>query len=264
MIVPLPVDVREIFRHPTHSGETLIASDQGLYLVGQKVKKKEKDPKSGKVKVHAFDVYLKNLAESRDHSEVYGVEVDACGCVYAGQWHGSATFTCGLSWVYRGGEAKGLFTGKNRLTCDKGNEWISNWGELNEKTTFRTYATRCKDNPQLFCKRKIMSKAEHNQLDDPPTIAIGQLGQHYPEKNTPAIYVELTKNPVPSWKGFKPGGYFIYKARNGNLYLRPAGIDDLKKFPQRDRNLLLAEVRDCTINGPETLSLSVSHHPCHP
>ncbi len=32
----------------------------------------------------------------------------------------------------------------------------------------------------------------------------------------------------------------------------------------RDRNLLLAEVRDYTISGPKTLLLSVSHHPCHP
>ena len=33
---------------------------------------------------------------------------------------------------------------------------------------------------------------------------------------------------------------------------------------ERDRNLLLAEVRDYTISGPKTLLLSVSHHSCHP
>ena len=31
----------------------------------------------------------------------------------------------------------------------------------------------------------------------------------------------------------------------------------------RDRNLLLADVRDCTINGSDTMSLSVLHHPCY-
>ena len=38
----------------------------------------------------------------------------------------------------------------------------------------------------------------------------------------------------------------------------------LAEVRDRDRNLLLAEVRDYTISGPKTLLLSVSHHSCHP
>ncbi len=198
----LPVDVREVFRHPTHAGETLVASDQGLWVVGRDV--------------HGHDVYLKNLAESRDHSDVGGVAVDACGCIYAGQWHGSATFQCDGSWLYRGDEARGLFIGKNRLSCHPGNEWMSNWGELSDNITFRSYATRCKNYPKRFCRQQILPSGA--------STAVAPGTEHYATGGRPAVYVELTENPLPgSWTTFQPGGHFIYIGRDKRLYLTPAG-----------------------------------------
>jgi len=233
IFVNLPIDVREVFRHPTHAGETLVASDQGLWVVGRDVNKI--DPQTGQV--HAHDVYLKNLAESRDHSEVDGVAVDACGCIYAGQWHGSATFQCDGSWLYRGGEASGLFIGKNRLSCKPGNEWLSNWGELGEDTTFAHFATRCKDYPKRFCRQQMLPGPLLSQLDAAAPTGFG----NFPKPGSPPLFVELTENPAPgSWTTFQPGGHFIYIGRDKNLYLTPAGVNDLKfpQFPIKARGLL--------------------------